>query len=103
MTKISNLMYDSTQYNMKDYNFFFNIFSQFGGTSILLDTSYFSLEMYQVNQKADAVGNLNKTYTIQKIPVSYWGNKYDDIIGASISTLLNLNSTLCPDTSLISN
>lgn len=64
-------MYDSTQYNMKDYNFFFNIFSQFGDSSILLDTSYFSLEMYQINQKTDAVGNINKTYKAQQIPVSY--------------------------------
>ena len=51
ITKMDNLIYNPTKYNLADYNFLIGIIFPETSSNIIFDPTYFDLQIYQVTQK----------------------------------------------------
>ena len=49
-TKIRNLIYDPTKYNLEDYSFVFVIYSEGAYASTVYDSNYFDLQIQQASE-----------------------------------------------------
>ena len=99
VTKIDNLIYNKSKYNLSDYNFLLGFLFEGNSKSLVFDPTYFNINISQVTQMKSTVGTGG--YTINNVLLSYsnWYAKYSKILGSQLSSNLGLNNSYWTDSS----
>ena len=98
--KIRPLIFDSTKFNLGDYNLMFALYGASYNQNFyrLLDPTYLKLSMYQVKESKNNPGFDNTINEIKNIPFKLWDNRFNSTFKGKDISSFGFNNTICPDT-----
>ena len=96
-TKINNLIYNKSKYNLSDYNFLIGFLFDEESESLILDPTYFNININQVTQTKSTVGAGSFTTNKTPLSISNWYAKYSNLIGSQLSWNLDLSNLYWTD------
>ena len=91
ITKINNLMTDSTKYNLNDYNFYFGTFQMGQYGSKLYDSNYFDLVATQYTISKSAAGSYKSTTSSTNLNFDYCKNKFEKYLGTDLNNAIRMD------------
>ena len=89
ITKMDNLIYNPTRYNLADYNFLIGIIFSGASANQIFDPTYFDFQIYQVTQTKSTFGTGMPKTINTSLNYDKWGTKYYSIFGLNYTTRKN--------------